>query len=335
MRRRIALFVALSVSAAAATGLGQEQLPGTLFSKCGAVRIEFILGRLTVIPQHRGQVRLTKPPQATEDLTESLFVNNDDASPVVRYQFTDERRTIELEIINYREVNLLVQRKQASGSVWTTEFRQPLQGDIEVRFSLDEPVHCQAIKAPTFWHLMLADRGELCEAELVPVLELLRPDWHIADLTERLETGLFQAALSQPLVSRRYLSELVAQLDSTQFQKRQTADSQLRSFGPCALPFLESLPRQNLSGEQRIRIDRIRRSIAGVATDTPERTAEWLGDDEQVWFALLKHNDPQRRHLATIRLNAMRSQSLEFDPYGDEKYRQEQLAELKSQIIRR
>ena len=212
------------------------------------------------------------------------------------------------------------------------EFRQPLQGDLEV--IVHDGQQSREIKSHSFWHLILTERA-LCETELVPVLEVLRPDWHLVDLTEQVESGLFHAALSKPLISRRYLSELVAQLNSPRFQKRQSADSQLRSCGPAALPFLDSLSRQNLSGEQRMRIDRIRRAISTASMDTAERMTEWLADDEHVWFALLKHEDPQRRHLAAIRLTAMRSQSLEFDPYGDESYRQQQLAQLKAQIIRR
>ena len=332
MRRRIALSVALALtSAAAVTSLGQDRLPGTLFSKCDAIRIEFILGRIAVIPQHRGQVRVATPPDDLAGPHESLVVNNDEASPVVRYQFTADRQSLELEVMNYREVHLRAQRGNEDSSR-SIEFHQPLQGDLEV--VVQHGTERRAIKAPSFWHLMLTERN-LCETELVPCLEAFRPGWHLVDLTEQLEAGLFHTALSKPLVPRRYLAELVGQLDSPQFQKRQQADSQLRSCGPSALPFLDSMTRQSLSREQRMRIERIRRSIAGAATDSPARTAEWLGDDEHIWFALLKHADPQRRHLAAIRLNAMRSKSLEFDPYGEESYRQEQLAQLQSQLIRR
>src|SRR5690242_10135823 len=98
MRRRIAICVALSVTAAAVTSLGQDQLPPTLFSKCGAIRIDFVLGRLTIIPQHRGQLRLTKSPPGSEEVIESLQVNNDDSAPVVRYQGNQGGQSITLEV---------------------------------------------------------------------------------------------------------------------------------------------------------------------------------------------------------------------------------------------
>ena len=288
MRRRIAIFVALFVSAAAVTSLGQDQPPPTLFSKCSAIRIEFVLGRLTIIPQHRGQIRLTKSPPGSEEISESLQVNNDDVSPVVRYECKHGDRPFILEVINYREVNLLAQHDRDNSTKFV-EFRQPLQGDLEV--IVHDGQQSREIKSQSFWHLILTERA-LCETELVPVLEVLRPDWHLVDLTEQVESGLFHAALSKPLISRRYLSELVAQLNSPRFQKRQSADSQLRSCGPAALPFLDSLSRQNLSGEQRMRIDRIRRAISTASMDTAERMTEWLADDEHVWFALLKHEIP-------------------------------------------
>jgi hypothetical protein len=157
----------------------------------------------------------------------------------------------------------------------------------------------------------------------------------LSGISQRLEAGLFQGALSEPLISRRYLGDIVKRLNSAQYKERQLADLQLRSFGPAVLPFLDSLSPSSLSSEQRARIQRVRQDLSGASVDSVERTAQWLSDDEHVWFALLRHDDPQRRHLAAIRLTAMRSDSLEFDPYGEESYRNEQLAQLESRIIRR
>jgi hypothetical protein len=59
-----------------------------------------------------------------------------------------------------------------------------------------------------------------------------------------------------------------------------------------------------------------------------------LVDDEQVWLALLAHPDAQKRHLAVLRLTEIRPEMANFDPYGDELYREAQLARLKIALYR-
>lgn len=328
MRRRIAILVALVwAPTAAVTIFGQDRLPVSSFSKCSAIRLEMVLGRVMVVPLHRGQLRITSAPENASSFSESLIVNNDCATPSVRYEQSDDQHSVSVEVVNWRQVTVLCEEFN-DASPQTLEFRQPEEGDVHlvIRQGDDRREVC----VPSFWHLVLSE-PRICQEKLVPILELLRPGWHLADMSERLEAELFHTALSEPRVSRDDLAVLVEQLGSPQFHSRQAADRQLRSLGLVVLPFLDTIAPHSLSGEQRARIRGIRQSLAAATIDSPDRTAQWLADDEQVWFGLLKHPDPQRRHLAAIRLAAMRSDTIQFDPYGDESYRQEQLAQLRLQ----
>ena len=78
-----------------------------------------------------------------------------------------------------------------------------------------------------------------------------------------------------------------------------------------------------------LRLYAIVRRQANAAADSPERVALWLVDDEQIWVTLLSQPDAEKRHLAVLRLMEIRPEATNFDPYGDELYRQKQLAQLR------
>lgn len=329
MRRKIAwMLLAGLVSTAMSVGAESPSTP-TLLSKSAAVRLEIVLGRITAIPLHAGQLRVSTPE--SQAVRECLVVNNGTQAPHVRYERSDGRECFIAEIVHHSHVTL--RRESLEGKeTRVVEYRQPKRGNVELVVARGD--HRQTVQNRSIWHLMLSDR-EVCERELIPLLECLRPDWRISTMAGQLESRLFQMAVSEPTISRSFVINLIKQLDSPQFRQRQAADNELRSLGPAVLPLLDSLDNTSLTREQWVRVQHVREMIAGTSIDSYERTAAWLSDDERVWFALLRHSDPQRRHLAAIRLTSMRSHSLDFDPYADESYRQEQLAQLESRFSRR
>jgi hypothetical protein len=337
MWRRIACSLALGwISGAAVTGFSQECKPRSLFSTCQAIQLEIVLGRLYVFPRHGGQVRAATVPDEGVTLHESLVVNNDGGSPLVRYQHADDGRTMTVEVEGGHRISICGEssREQASESF---EFFQPERGDL--RLVVRDGAEVRDVSAPTIWHLLLSERWG-CSGMLA-ALDVLRPDWNLMGAAEQLETEMFQMALAGRPISRVDVERLVAQLNAPEYQVRQSADRQLRSHGPIVLFHLDRLEldkrsgAQRLSGEQRARIQQIRSALMAGVGDTPRRVAEWLADDEQVWLALLKDGDPQRRQLAASRLAAIHPTQIQFDPYGEESRRQEQLARLRLQFGRR
>lgn len=337
MRRRIALLVALLTGPATNVSVeGQDRLPTTLFSQCRAIRLEIVLGRVAVMPRHRGQLRGATHPDDPSPIRELLVVNNDSASPLVRYERVSPGESVLVEIVGQRQITIRrVAEDDQQGMSF--EYVQPAQGDV--RLVVLQGAQTRELATASLWHLLMTER-ELCAETLVAELELLRPDWQLVTLAERLEIALFHRAQSERPLARRELEQLVADLNAAQFQQRQRADGQLRDLGPSVLPYLENLTRQQelhgrrLTSEQRDRLQRMRLSLSTGTADTPERVAQWLVNDAQAWLALLKHQDPERRHLASLRLAALRPDAILFDAYGDETYRQEQLAQLQLQLLR-
>jgi hypothetical protein len=161
-----------------------------------------------------------------------------------------------------------------------------------------------------------------------------RAGWDFSDAAERLESALYRVAQSGQVVSRNRLSELVNELGHRSFQNRQAADRQLRALGPAVLPYFASLTPSSLTSEQRHRMRQIRESMSNSAVDSPDRVAQWLVDDEQIWVTLMTHSDAEKRHLAALRLTEIHPEAANFDPYGDESYRKQQLAQLRLVLCR-
>ncbi len=331
MWQRTACFVAfLMAHEAALTVSGQDRRAGSLPAQAPQVRFEVVLGRITCIHLNNGQCRVQQGTEPDAVRRESLVINCEGQQPIVRY----ERATAGGEnlAIAFTNGNQLRIEQTWTGSSRRLEFVQPARGDVSL--TVEGGSGKEVVTAPSFWHLLLAERP-LCEQELTPILKLLRPNWDFFELSMQLEHSLFHTALHGESVPRAKLAELVSELGRPEFPRRHAADQELRACGPTVLPYLASLSSDQLSGEQRHRIRMIRDSLAAAATDTPDRVALWLVDDERIWLTMLEHPDAEKRHLAVLRLAEIRPEANFFDPYGDDQFRAEQVAQLRSMIERR
>lgn len=331
MWRRTAFFVAwLLAHATALTCSGQDRSVTPLPAQCPVVRFEIVMGRLTALHLNAGQTRASRGSDSDDETRETMHVNCEGAVPIVRYERHSATWRISIEFTDSCCVSM---RRESLGDPECTplELQQLSNGELTVTVGVGDKQ--RKWSAASFWHLLLAE-PRVCEQEIVPLLKLLRPAWDFTDAAERIETALYQAADSGEIVPRTRLADLVNELGHRDFQRRQAADRRLSAVGPTVLPYLSTLDRTSLNCEQRQRIQRIRDSMANAAADTPDRIALWLVDDEQVWVTLLAHRDAQKRHLAALRLMEIRPEMTNFDPYGDELYRQTQLAQLKLALCR-
>lgn len=330
MWQRTACFVALLVAhEAALTVSGQDRRAAPLPIQAPQVRYEIVLGRITCLHLNNGQCRLQRGTEPDAACRESLLIHCEGRDPILRYERSTAGEDI---VVAFTRGNQLRIERTFTATGRRVEFVQPARGDVSL--TLHSSSGKEVLTAPSFWHLMLAERP-LCEQELTPVLKLLRPNWDFLEQSLELEHSLFHTALHGEPVPRARLSELVRELGSAEFARRQVADQQLRALGPAILPYLASLSPEQLSGEQRHRLRHIRDSLASAAIDTPDRVALWLVDDERIWLTMLEHPDAEKRHLALLRLGEIRPEATYFDPYGDDQFRAEQVAQLRSMIEQR
>jgi hypothetical protein len=75
--------------------------------------------------------------------------------------------------------------------------------------------------------------------------------------------------------------------------------------------------------------------ITGISSDTPLRVANWLANDKHVWLALINDDDPVCRLAAGRHLERICDRSVDFDAYGQPQVRAQQVAAIRTQLLRR
>jgi hypothetical protein len=294
MWRRNALFVALLLThEVAETGYGQERSTAPLLSRSPWAQFELVLGRITSLPVHRGQRRTLQTSNTAGDVQETLMFNGDADVPVLVYQRQDPDQTIKVQVIHGTQIRL-ERHVNADVPAPAIRFEQSRRGNATLAIGGDDSTGQYV--AESLWHLLLAE-PDVCREHLIPLLRLLRPDWQLLETAEEIEAQLCQSTAAET-ASRQQIAELVDQLDSRRFKTRQAADRRLRSLGLCALPHLDHLDLSTLSGEQRLRVRRIRQDLRVLTPDTSQRVATWLMNDEKMWRQWLTHDAPYRREAA-------------------------------------
>src|SRR5690606_24184757 len=139
---------------------------------------------------------------------EFLVVQNHCADPWVRYEYSDDERSLGLEVMSYRQVQIRSEVRRGDATLaW--ELDQPASGPL--RLVIEQASGRSELQAASIWHLLLGHRTE-CEATLLPALQLLRPGWRLAEMAARVESELFRAALAPPEVSRGVVESLILEL---------------------------------------------------------------------------------------------------------------------------
>lgn len=169
----------------------------------------------------------------------------------------------------------------------------------------------QELIAGGLWQLWLI-RPEPCRNHLLPLLERLQPGWGLDEKCQAVEAALLRKASLLGPPDTRGWQELVERLDSNRYQERSSAEHQLIAQGPIVLPFLQSRTTEELSTEQRYRIDRIQQELGTFNSDQPGTVSLSLLADKNVWLALANRDDQKTRLAASDYLAQLTGQDVEL-----------------------
>ncbi len=174
-----------------------------------------------------------------------------------------------------------------------------------VRLSLPPADKPHVLQAQTLWHILII-HAEDCRKSVLPRLEGLRPEWHVAATAGAVEDELVKLAGSAQKPDRQQWAAWVEQLGDPLCARRERADRKLRDAGPAVLGYLNQMKMDRLDAEQQSRIRRIVRVLsAQQGEDTPESVASMLAGDPNVWLALLSRDDEAMRQAAVQQLELL------------------------------
>jgi len=289
------------------------------------VQFRVISGRFAITSQHNGRSFSSSTKSNGRD--ENLSINLSDGMPQMRYELgtADER----IVIATAQGSELTVRREPRGDSKEQfLELAQPAHGALSLAIGGKDATDARTVRAASIWHLALAE-PEIVPQHVLPLLEILHPDWKLATIAGKLESTMLQIAPQRRAANRQAWSELVADLGSDRYATRIAADRKLRSAGAAVAPYLNGLERDRLTPEQLLSVRRIVTVLArNISDDTAERVADWLAWDPQAWFVLLSREDETVRRTAADQLALLLDAPLEFDPASEPAVRQRQLEKL-------
>jgi len=288
------------------------QVPKMSAALAGQLRLieaRVVAGRIVAVSSNVGQNMSSS--STSNGRRERLSIKLTEAGPTVSYEMATAGEQLGFEIVAGDRVTLRRQYRIDQGTA-TIEFYQIPGRPIVV---LTGPSEASVkIEAASLWHLFLAE-PELCRQQIVPLMDLIRPDWKVAAMANDIEDQLIRASKAPVVTDQGAWERWVAELAASRYSQRQTADRRLRESGPKVLSFLQRIDRSRLDTEQSRRVRDIIRSIAGSEEeDTPERVPLWLADDPRAWYALLARDDAVKRKMAAEQLARLLKGPIDFDP---------------------
>lgn len=319
-------------SAAALLAQAQEAPPdsiaqGNLLQQVKWLRLEVAGGRIVPRSDRCTQSRLSTESSASGESRQTLNLEAQANSLIVRYEAVDADSRLLLEFTERGQLSITRTSlaKQAQPEVC---YLQPPCGKVALSIGGTKP---RTVVADDLWQLLVAER-ELCAAHLLPVLAAVRPNWRLDEQVNQLEAALIERAGADVLAERRQWQRWIDDLAGSDFSVRQNADRALRDAGQPVLAFLRALDPSELDGEQRRRIRTILHDLPDGSPDSPQRTAAWLAGDKRVWLALMARGELDQRVSAAEHLSKLCRRPLPFDPQGTAEARQAQLAELSAKL---
>jgi hypothetical protein len=330
---RILSSLALSVVLVTASLPAWAQTPGMHRGLLEQLRwVEFQVNSGRIVARSPYIDRSQTSSAGNKNRQERLSVNLTSGQPSLQYEL---RTPEELITITITEGDSFALRRESTSQEAGTAltFEQNPNQPLALEFSShDANRPSRTLRGATLWHLLLAD-PDLCAEQLLPILQILRPDWNLAYRALRIEESLLRAAGRRSVQHRQRWQTLVDQLADEQFSKRQSAERQLRAVGPAILPFLQSLAFAELDAEQRSRVRRILSQLTfDNAEDAPAQVATWFIADVPAWFCLLNRADLETRQIAKAQLAQLLGNPLDFDPEASLEQRQRQWETLLPQF---
>lgn len=310
MKRTIAIAGVLCGLIAIGSARAQES--ATRLAQSNWVRFGIVGGRVTFEGTRAGSVR-----QSTNGLQqkEVLRIQNEGGQLSLSYERTTNTDQVTIEINAAGDRLLLRRTPRGNSSVVPVEFTQASDEKMSLTFGADAGQ--QVFRAQSLWHLLVVHPKE-CQQHLIPLLEMLRPKWRLAETAVAAEDKLVKETGSNLASDRTRWASLVEQLASENFAKREAADRALRMGDANAIAYLRQLDFARLDAEQQFRIRRILESLTGQnGDDSVEQIAASLATDPMVWLTLLSRSELATRQTAAQQLASLLGEPIQVDPAAD------------------
>jgi hypothetical protein len=326
---RAGLFL-LVLAATATAGAQPPQLPNySILAQAARNRwLQFNIssGRLVVTGSGFGNFDTANTRNGR---AERLNIHTQNCALFVQYDVAAPTEYISFELRNGKEIHL-ARTPRGGSAVVPLDFQQ--DPNEPLRLTVGDGPRRNVYRAASLWHLLLT-QPELCRQQLVPLLEMFRPEWRLTEQAQEAEEELFHMAGCGQMPDRQRWAALVEQLSDDHFARREAADRELRAAGPALLPFLQRLDFDQLEAEQQSRLRRIVSMLAhAVEDDTAEQIASWMIADPDIWLALLSRPEEPTRRLAAAQLEKLLGQPLPFDPAAAAPQREKQIDQLRAGI---
>jgi hypothetical protein len=256
---------------------------------------------------------------------EQLTLDLGGGRPSVNYERSapNERLTYLIEDGNEVTIQLV---PQSTNDHATVVFVQPSEGAL--RLTVTTGNHMKTVYAASLWHLLIFE-PRLCQEYLLPLLEIVRPDWQLGQQAYEIENALCADQPARPVVDQSAWEKNLRQLTSDRFIERERAEQQLLGYGPVVLPFLRGQVVTTLDAEQAFRVRRVLRGLAKDADeDTTDRVVPWLTGDPRVWYALLTRDNVRVRSIAAGQLKKLLDAEFTFDPAAQPDQRRMEIERL-------
>jgi hypothetical protein len=274
--------------------------------------LRFSIADGRVILGCRGQTNLRSENNAGKARKELLSVASDRGQATLTYERTNAREELKISVAGSNRKMSISRLPVGKSSVVPMEFQQ--ESDEAVTLTLGVGDHRQVFRAADFWRLAISYPKE-CREQLIPLLDMLRTDWKLAEVVKRVESGLLANAGTDAAAMNARWGKLVEQLGNDQFAKREAADRELRTGGVSALTYLRRLNLDQLDAEQQFRIHRILVAIGGRSDeDSVDNVAAILAHDPLVWLALLSRSEAATRQTAARQLVKLLGHPIDVDP---------------------
>ncbi len=300
----------------------------SLSSRLSVVNFAVVAGRIDATGTEAGLEREQSITGADDHQEKLSLSTNADQEASIEYELSTASETVAVDVVDGWQLTLS-RRPTKSGHEPVVEFVQPHEGILTL--TVTDGGKVRKIEGASLWHLLLAE-PQICNQYLLPLLDMLRSDWRLAETAHMIEAQMVRTARAYQPETLRAAGALVADLASDQFNVRQGAERQLRAAGLAVIPYLETLDRGKLDFEQSTRISRIIDSRPDVDEDTPEVTGNCLMTDRQIWLAFADRPQLSVRRAAGQELAFLLNRPIRFEPDAAADIRQAQLTVLRTQL---
>lgn len=331
---RIVVIAGMLIETANYCANGQERI--RVFAQRGGLlsqiiqnnwlRYRIVGGRIMVDGVRLGNIQHTLDGKGVK---ESFSISNENGQPSLKYERAGEEEQLTIEAAAAGDRLLIRRTPRGKSPAMAVEFSQAV--NEKTTLTLGAGPERQVFRVQGIWHLLIACPKE-CRELLLPLLDMLRPDWKLADMAVDIEGRLLREADAERISSRARWAELVTQLADDSFAKREAADRALRAGDAGAVDYLRRLDFNRLDAEQQFRVSRIIDALGQANDDTVDQVAFTLAGDPTVWLMLLARPEPATRQTAARQLTALLGEPIAIDPAAEPDTQKDKREQLRVRI---